>query len=67
MILSGAMMLEWLGGENGVAEATRAGALIRRSVDAAFAGGGLRTCELGGNAGTSAVFSAVSSAPSRRR
>jgi len=65
MILSAAMMLEWLGGEHAVAEATRAGALIRRSVDAAFAGGGLRTCELGGNAGTSAVFSAVEAAMDR--
>ena len=62
MILSAAMMLEWLGRENGVAEATRAGALIRRSVDAAFASGGLRICELGGNAGTSAAFSAVEAA-----
>jgi 3-isopropylmalate dehydrogenase len=62
MILSAAMMLEWLGRENGVAEATRAGALIRRSVDAAFASGGLRTCELGGKAGTGVVFSAVEAA-----
>jgi 3-isopropylmalate dehydrogenase len=62
MILSGAMMLEWLGRENQVAEATRAGAFIRRAVDAAFAGGGLRTCELGGDAGTDVVFSAVEAA-----
>jgi 3-isopropylmalate dehydrogenase len=62
MILSGAMMLEWLGRENGVDEAGRAGALIRRAVDAAFAGGGLKTCELGGAAGTAAVFTAVESA-----
>jgi 3-isopropylmalate dehydrogenase len=62
MILSGAMMLEWLGRENGVTEATRAGALIRRAVDTAFAGGELRTCELGGDAGTAAVFAAVEAA-----
>jgi 3-isopropylmalate dehydrogenase len=62
MILSGAMMLEWLGQEKGVSEAIRAGALIRRAVDAAFAGGELRTCELGGDAGTAAVFAAVEAA-----
>jgi 3-isopropylmalate dehydrogenase len=48
MILSGAMMLEWLGRKKQVAEATRAGAFLRRAVDAAFAGGALKTCELGG-------------------
>ena len=62
MILSAAMMLEWLGAENGVTEATRAGALIRSAVDTAFASGELRTCELGGKAGTGAVFSAVEAA-----
>jgi 3-isopropylmalate dehydrogenase len=62
MILSGAMMLEWLGREKQVTEATRAGALIRHAVDAAFAEGGLKTCELGGDAGTSTVFSAVEAA-----
>jgi 3-isopropylmalate dehydrogenase len=62
MILSGAMMLEWLGREKGVAEAGRAGALIRRAVDAAFAPGTLRSCELGGTAGTQAVFDAVRTA-----
>jgi len=31
------MMLEWLGRGNGVAEAMRAGALIRQAVDSAFA------------------------------
>jgi len=31
------MMLEWLGRGKGVAEAVRAGALIRQAVDSAFA------------------------------
>jgi 3-isopropylmalate dehydrogenase len=62
MILSGAMMLEWLGREKAVAEATRAGTLIRRAVDAAFADGTLKTRELGGDAGTAAVFAAVEAA-----
>ncbi|HSF95281.1 MAG TPA: isocitrate/isopropylmalate family dehydrogenase [Thermohalobaculum sp.] len=65
MILSGAMMLEWLGREKGVAEAGRAGALIRGAVDAAFAGGNLRTAELGGRAGTAEVFAAVEAALGR--
>ena len=46
----------------GVAEATTAGALLRAAVDDAFAGGGLVTCELGGAAGTAAVFQAVDAA-----
>ncbi len=62
MILSAAMMLEWLGREKRSREAARAGALIRRAVDAAFAPGTLRTCELGGDAGTEAVFAAVEAA-----
>ena len=65
MILSAAMMLEWLGAENGVAEAGRASALIRDAVDAAFAAGALKTCELGGDAGTAAVFGAVRAALAR--
>ncbi|MEO1328353.1 MAG: isocitrate/isopropylmalate family dehydrogenase [Pseudomonadota bacterium] len=59
MILSGAMMLDWLGRRSRVAECRRSADLIRRSVDAAFSGGALRTCELGGDAGTKAVFDAV--------
>lgn len=62
MFLSGAMMLEWLGEKHGVAEAGRAGALVRAAVDDAFAGGALVTCELGGDAGTEAVTRAVLSA-----
>jgi 3-isopropylmalate dehydrogenase len=62
MILSGAMMLEWLGERHGEARALRAGALIRRAVDAAFAGGRLVTPEHGGTAGTRAVAAAVGAA-----
>lgn len=62
MILSGAMMLDWLGEEKGAPEAARAGALLRGAVDAAFAGGGLVTAELGGAAGTRAVLDAVETA-----
>ena len=59
MILSAAMMLDWLGDRHGVAEAGRAGSLLRRAVEASFAGGDLVTCELGGAAGTAEVFARV--------
>ncbi|MFK7945555.1 MAG: isocitrate/isopropylmalate family dehydrogenase, partial [Paracoccaceae bacterium] len=62
MILSAAMMLEWLGSKHSSAEAIKAGSLIRRAVDASFKDGTLVTCELGGKAGTSAVFEAVNAA-----
>ena len=65
MILSAAMMLEWLGGRHGAAEATKAGALMRRAVETAFADGTLVTCELGGKAGTTAVYDAVNAELSR--
>lgn len=65
MILSGAMMLEWLAARRGAPEAAAAAALIRQAVDDAFAGGGLVTCELGGPAGIEAVEGAVLSALAR--
>lgn len=65
MILSAAMMLEWLGTRHSASEALQAGGLMRRAVEAAFANGNLVTCELGGDAGTRAVFDAVSSAMDR--
>jgi len=62
MILSGAMMLEWLGERHGEPRGLRAGMLIRRAVDAAFATGRLVTPEHGGAAGTRAVAAAVGAA-----
>jgi len=62
MIPSAAMTLEGLGALAGAAEAIRAGGLLRRAVERAFAGGDLVTCELGGDAGTAAVFGAVRAA-----
>ena len=62
MILSAAMMLDWLGTRESSAEAGRAASLIRRAVEAAFAPGKLVTCELGGKAGTAEVFAAVRAA-----
>lgn len=62
MILSAAMMLEWLGARESSTEAVQAAGLIRRAVESAFAPGNLVTCELGGTAGTADVFAAVRSA-----
>ena len=58
MILSGAMMLEWLGEKHGREEATRAGELIRDAVDRAY-GTGLKPYEIGGRDGTGPVTEAV--------
>jgi len=58
MILSTAMMLDWLAdrhGHEGAAEVARA---IERAVDRAFASG-LKPCEFGGSDGTSAIAGAV--------
>jgi 3-isopropylmalate dehydrogenase len=59
MILSAAMMLEWLGDVKGNDACARAADLIVAAVDRAFEGGDLVPCELGGDAGTEAIFSAV--------
>lgn len=58
MILSGAMMLEWLGDKHGREEATRAAGLIRRAVDEAFTTG-LEPCDRGGSDGTATIANAV--------
>ncbi len=60
MFLSGAMMLEWLDDKYDCAAAARAGQLIVRAVDAAFASGNLRTIELGGDSRLDDVARAVS-------
>ena len=51
MILSGAMMLDWLGEKHGCPEALQAAELIRTSVDTAFANG-VKPFEIGGTDGT---------------
>ena len=59
MILSAAMMMEWLGHQLGH-DACRQGArLLEDAVEQAFAEKGLRTCEYGGQDGTEAVTQAV--------
>ncbi|TDR88031.1 isocitrate/isopropylmalate dehydrogenase family protein [Enterovirga rhinocerotis] len=64
MILSGAMMLEWLGERHGREEAVRAGGIVREAVDAAY-GAGLKPYEIGGGDGTGAVTDAVMQALAR--
>ncbi len=59
MILSAAMMLDWLGERHNLAEPAQAADVLRNAVARTFADGNLVTCELGGPAGTNAVFSAV--------
>jgi 3-isopropylmalate dehydrogenase len=58
MILSAAMMLDWLADRHDHADAAEAARRIERAVDAAFAGG-LKPCEFGGRDGTAAVGQAV--------
>lgn len=59
MFLSAAMMLDWLAERHDAPALAEAATLIERAVDQAFAGGGLVTCELGGDAGTDTVTAAV--------
>jgi 3-isopropylmalate dehydrogenase len=57
-VLSGAMMLEWLGQRHGCEEGVQAGTLIRSAVDAALTRG-IRPYEVGGSDGTGAVTQAI--------
>lgn len=59
MILSAAMMLEWLEREKGAKGLAKAGQALARAVEAAFAEESLRPCEFGGPHGTQAVAEAV--------
>jgi 3-isopropylmalate dehydrogenase len=58
MILSAAMMLDWLADRHGHAPAAAAAGRIERAVDRAFANG-LKPSEFGGPDGTAAVATAV--------
>ena len=65
MILSAAMMLDWLGEKHGMPEAKAEAARLARAVDAAFAPGRLLSCELGGRDGTAAITDAITKALAR--
>jgi 3-isopropylmalate dehydrogenase len=58
MILSAALMLDWLADRHGHAGAATAARAIEEAVDRAFASG-LKACEFGGKDGTAAIANAV--------
>ena len=58
MILSAAMMLDWLAERHGIESMAEAGQRIERAVDAAYAGG-IKPIELGGQNGTADIGKAV--------
>lgn len=59
MILSAAMMLDWLGERHGLRQCVEAAQLLERAVDNAFATGKIVTPEFGGKDNTAAVIRAV--------
>ena len=62
MILSGAMMLEWLGDNHDSASAIRAAKLIEQAVSKAYVEKSLKPFELGGADGTREITGAILSA-----
>lgn len=59
MLLSAAMMLEWLGTRHGIESCGSAARLLEASVDAVFRDGRVRPHELGGSSGTTDIARAV--------
>lgn len=59
MLLSAALMLEWLGERHGVAKCIEAADLLRHAVEAPFAAGRLVPYEFGGRDGTREIAAAV--------
>ena len=59
MLLSAAMMLDWLGERHGKRSASMRARLLEASVDRVFAEKTVLTPEFGGKAGTAAVTKAV--------
>lgn len=58
MILSAAMMLDWLADKHGIENAAEAGETIERAVDQVYAGG-IKPMEFGGSNGTADITKAV--------
>lgn len=58
MILSAAMMLDWLADKHGIESAAEAGETIERAVDQIYAGG-IKPMEFGGSNGTADITKAV--------
>jgi 3-isopropylmalate dehydrogenase len=67
MLLSAAMMLEWLGERYEVAPCRQTGRALSEAVAAAFATGALRPFELGGRDGTAEITEAILRALERTR
>ncbi len=65
MILSAAMMLEWLGQRHHDSRLTDGAALIDAAIEKVFAGGIVKPIEFGGTSGTAAVTHAVMEALAR--
>jgi 3-isopropylmalate dehydrogenase len=59
MILSAAMMLDWLAVRHGNETCSEAAAEIESAVDATFASGSIRSYDIGGRCGTGAVTRAI--------
>ena len=59
LILSAAMLLDWLGARHGRGDLTAGAAAVRDAVDAALAAPETRTADLGGPLGTAAFGQAV--------
>lgn len=59
MILSTAMMLDWLAEKHGLESAAEASETIGRAVDQIYAGGGIKPMEFGGTDGTADITKAV--------
>ena len=62
MILSAAMMLDWLGDKHGVAQMKADGDALRAAVDTVVAQGKTLTRDLGGTASTAEVAAAIRAA-----
>ena len=66
MILSGAMMLEWLGERHNLSACSAAATELTQSVEAAFGDGDLVSPENGGTSGTEKIALRVSEHLARR-
>jgi 3-isopropylmalate dehydrogenase len=62
MIMSGQMLLAWLGRKHDQPKAVEAAALIQRAVDGVIADGKVLTPDLGGKAGTREMGDAIAAA-----
>jgi len=59
MFLSAALMMRWLAERHGISEAAQGGQILQDSVETAYSHGNLIPMELGGTAGTDAIYEAI--------